>query len=709
MKEEDFLHMTLVRRLQENEATVVLSYVAFKLLDVDICLDRKTAETITRFLHPFHRSKEERIDKNWIAALTKKLSTRYSRVRVKASHEIEKMAYTANTGRLYIEHLHIHPIRFYLTFTQQDVDIISSDAVSEDFTAQFIRDMASITNAPIIFTSFIVSNAFESSSSLTGIIGAHYSSQLSNQMFSVLGSLTILKVPADFLSNVGNGVKDFFYEPIQGLVHGPEEFLVGLEAGTFSLARGVVVAFVRGAADVTYLLSDTFATLTSDEAFIGERNLYNKQLMYANSNQRTVQDTFAIAGTNVARGFQSALSGIVEQPRAHFSRQGASGLVIGAGLGIFGALVKPVVGLGDAAVVVMNHGLEATAASSLKGNRRLRRALPTVSSGSEIKTKMISYDEISAKIQQQVTKGETVDDVYLGHVLTEEHLLIASDKYLWIFLNESIEARCIDWNIISYFEPISGYGMKIDVFTKQGSQSQMLRMGENEISSLRKLLQLKLDESSLVSTSYANLPGIKANQGDHVFGSLNIPVELDELDDEDSIIQSCHDRVNMLGSFIPHYFRDLDQEAWLLINVLTQLFSGLSSRRCVVVGLINATNESIQIKATDMVEGSSLCHVIPTIEYDTNNAVLHPGGVLLCVGWGAVPSSTQAGRVRIGIETNAFACSLADSISETSSVEVLSGYRVGFLEKSFDESGWWAKYWMLLQADNSKDGQVVHS
>jgi hypothetical protein len=33
----------------------------------------------------------------------------------------------------------------------------------------------------------------------------------------------------------------------------------------------------------------------------------------------------------------------------------------------------------------------------------------------------------------------------------------------------------------------------------------------------------------------------------------------------------------------------------------------------------------------------------------------------------------------------------------------LSGYKVGFLEKSFDESGWWAKYWMLLQVDNSYD------
>lgn len=614
------------------------------------------------------------------------------------------MAYTANTGRVYLQHLHIHPIRFYLTFTQQEIDTISvnNDPVSEDYiVSQLIREMASIANAPIIFTSFIVSNVFESSLSLAGIIGTHYSSQLSNQMFSILGSLTILKVPADFLSNVGSGVKDFFYEPIQGLVHGPEEFLTGLEAGTFSLARGVVVAFVRGAADVTYLLSDNLASLTSDAAFIGERNLYHKQLMYADSAQRTVQDTLAIAGSTVARGFQSAASGILEQPKVHFSKQGASGLVIGARKAIIGALVKPVVGLGDAAVVVMNHGLEATI-GSLKGNKRLRRALPSVSSGSETKTKLVCYDEMSAKIQQQVTKGDTIDDVYLGHILTQEHLIIASDKYLWIIENESVEPRCISWGEISYFEASRGY-MKIDVFSKQGTQSHLLSMGQNEIASLCKLLLLKLDESRLVGTSFSNLAGIKQNQGGHVFGSFNIPEELDEFDDEDNIVRSCCDRVNILGSFMPSYFHDLDQEAWLLINSLTQLFSGWSSRRCVVVGLINATNESIQIKSINMVEGGSPCRVIPTIEYDKNNAVLHPGGVLLCVGWGHPPSSVQAGRAIISIETNSFACSLGDSINHTSSVEVLSGYKVGFLEKSFDESGWWAKYWMLLQVDNSYD------
>lgn len=661
----------------------------------------RTAETISRLLHPFHRSREDNINEDWIAALTTKLSARYSRVRVKASHEIEKMAYTANTGRIYLEHLHIHPVRFFLTYTQQEVQGV--DPVAEDFIAiQFIRDMASITNAPIIFTSFIVSNAFESSQSLVGIIGTHYSSQLSNQMFSILGSLTILKVPADFLSNVGSGVKDFFYEPIQGLVHGPEEFLTGLEAGTFSLARGVVVAFVRGAADVTYLLSDNLASLTSDEAFIGERNLFQKQLMYTKSAQRTVHDTLAIAGRNVVRGFQSAASGIIAQPKVHFSRQGASGLVIGAGLGIFGALVKPVVGLGDAAVVVMNHGLEATTATSLKDNKRLRRALPNAPSASDSKSKLVSYDEMAAKIQQQVTKGETVDDVYLDHILTRHHLIIASEKYLWIIENKSIEPICINWEEIAYFEAVRG-GMKIDVFGMQGTQSHVLRMRQNEFSTLWELLNLKLDHSSLVGASFTDLQGIKVNQSGHVFGSLNIPKELDELFDEESIIQSCHDRINLLGSFMPHYFRDLDQVSWLIINSLTQLFYGLSSRRCVVVGLINATNESIQIKSTNLVEGGSPCHVIHTIEYDTSNAVLHPGGILICVGWGAVPNSMQTGRVMISIETNSFACSLADNISQTSSVEVLKGYKVGFLEKSFDESGWWAKYWMLLRSDDSNE------
>lgn len=114
----------------------------------------------------------------------------------------------ANSGRIYVEELHLHPLRLYLTFTQEGLEW---NPVTEGLVIfQLIRGMASIADAPLIFTSFVVSKAFESPSTLIGIILAHYSSQLSSQILSILGSLVILKAPADILSNVGTGVRDFF-------------------------------------------------------------------------------------------------------------------------------------------------------------------------------------------------------------------------------------------------------------------------------------------------------------------------------------------------------------------------------------------------------------------------------------------------------------------------------------------------------------------
>jgi hypothetical protein len=31
----------------------------------------------------------------------------------------------------------------------------------------------------------------------------------------------------------------------------------------------------------------------------------------------------------------------------------------------------------------------------------------------------------------------------------------------------------------------------------------------------------------------------------------------------------------------------------------------------------------------------------------------------------------------------------------------MPGYQVGFLEKSYDESGWWAKYWLVVFSSSS--------
>jgi Vacuolar-sorting-associated 13 protein C-terminal len=48
-----------------------------------------------------------------------------------------------------------------------------------------------------------VGHVFESPQALFRVISTHYSSQLTKQVFGILGSLAIFGAPADFISNVG--------------------------------------------------------------------------------------------------------------------------------------------------------------------------------------------------------------------------------------------------------------------------------------------------------------------------------------------------------------------------------------------------------------------------------------------------------------------------------------------------------------------------
>eukprot|EP00970_Alexandrium_tamarense_P017406 scaffold9505_cov202-Alexandrium_tamarense.AAC.2 len=710
---EPFLHLSVVRRLQEHESTIHICYAAIRILELDISLDRKTVEAIAVFLHPLR--KEEGIEaESWVVTVTSKMTSSYSKPNRRAPREAERMIHSANSGRLYLEQLHLHPLRLTITFTQEWVE--ETAATEGLMVFSLIRGMASIADATLTFTSFIAGNAFESPQSLAGIISAHYSSQLTNQMLSLLGSLTILKAPIEIVSNIGWGVQRFFYEPIQGLVKGPDEFLLGLESGTHSLARGILTGFVKGAANATDLVTHNLATLTTDEVFQDSRRAHRKLLMSSVS-ARTVQDSLSLAGSCVSRGFKSGANGIVDQPTLHASRHGAIGLVKGIGIGLVGAILKPTVGVGDAAVVLMNHVSDATSDKEvvMKVNKRYRRALPrirTASLGSGVR--LLPYDEVSAKAQRIVTGGETVDDAYIGHVQIQSHLIIASNQCLWAIDKKSREPWCVSWTEISSFGIDGGDCMKVEVFSSFGSVTYVFEMSSVELADCYALLSIQAEKmgnclrgtgglqmQSIGDNSYTNLPGIKCTQSRHVFGSVNRPVKMNSVDLENEIelIQKCYYRVNELRSSMSNYFRRLDQEAWSLVNSWSQVFTGLSSRRCISIGILNGTSETIQIKSARIVEGGSACYTIPSSEFDKRQGTLSAGGAVIFFGWGAAPSLLQPGRALISIETNVFACNLSDRKRHSTTVQALAGYSVGFLEKSYDESGWWAKYWILIRRD----------
>jgi Vacuolar-sorting-associated 13 protein C-terminal len=722
---EPFIHLSGVRRLQEHSTTYVFRYAAFRMLEVNISLDRMTAETVARFIEPLLANQAESSEAtDFVAEMTAAMTKRRSAWDRSAPADLSSSIYSANSGRIYFEQLHLHPIRISLTFTQEWMELNQGNESVMVF--QFIRGMASIADAPLTFTSFVVSHVFESPQTLLRVIGTHYSSQLTKQIFAILGSLAILGAPADIISNVGTGVRDFFYEPIQGAVHGPRQFIEGLEAGTQSLARGVFVGVVRGAANVAEIVNHNLALASADDDFIDERKAHQRMLTDAMSRgvtSRKFSDSLYLAAASVARGVRSGAMGLVEQPATYASKHGPIGLVKGVGKAVVGIIVKPVVGVGDAAALLMNHVSDVTSNKQVvpKIPKRLRRALPSRSIKKPNCVILKPYDDRAAKAQKIVTGGESCDDVYIGHVNIPSHLIIASEQCLWAIDRRSRDAWCVSWEEISHFGRVDG-GVRVVVFSQTGLKPYVFQVEEQqEILDFQKLLSMQLDKMGNATSNLAELncnnvggnddvelsmksiPGIKSSQGKYVFGSCNKDRKrlASTIKDEIDLIEQCFGRVKRVGSEQPKFFVTLDEEAWTLVSCWGQVFSGLSSRRCIAASIINGTGEDIQIKSTKLLEGGSPCYSIPTKEFDADHGVLHAGGVIIFFGWSQQPSLLQQGNVFMHIETNAFTADLAHAKSRDIYAEAFAGYELGFLEKSFDDHGWWAKYWLLIRKRES--------
>ena len=724
---EPFIHLSAVRRLQEHSTTYVFRYAAFRMLEVSISLDRRTAESVALFFEPVLLSKADTADEapDCVSDLTIGMM-RYSQSDRFTAADIESMIHSANSGRFYFEQLHLHPLRISLTFSQEWMEFNQDNEVAMLF--QFVRGMASIADAPLTFTSFVVAHVFESPQALLRVIGVHYSSQLTKQIFSILGSLAILGAPADFISNVGTGVRDFFYEPIQGAVHGPRQFIEGLEAGTQSLARGVFVGGLSLAANVAEIVNHNLALASADDDFIGERKAHQRLLtdaMSRGATNRKFSDSMYLAAASVARGVRSGALGIVEQPGRYASKYGPVGLVKGVGKAMVGAIVKPVVGVGDAAALLMNHVSDATSNKQVQPKipKRLRRALPSRTAKKPNCVILRPFDDHAAKAQTIVTGGdESCDDVYIGHVYIPSHLVIASEQCLWAIDRSSREAWCVSWEEISHFGRVDD-GVRVVVFSQTGLKPYIFQVFEHrEVASFLALLTMEfekmgnaasnlaeLKESSVpgneefeVSTS--NIPGIKTPQKRYIFGKCNNERKKLEstVKDEIDLIELCFGRVKRMGSELPNYFMNLDEEAWTLVSCWGQVFSGLSSRRCIAASIINGTGEDIQIKSTKLLEGGSPCYSIPTKEFDSDHGVLHAGGIIIFFGWSQQPSLLQPGNVFMHIETNAFTAELAHKKNRDVHAEAFAGYELGFLEKSYDDHGWWSKYWLLIRKAESR-------
>jgi hypothetical protein len=280
-------------------------------------------------------------------------------------------------------------------------------------------------------------------------------------------------------------------EPVKGLKKSVKEldpfFLVdGVARGTESLARHAVGGFADSASLLTETFSKNMAVLTLDRRYAQKRDR-EKTLR---GQQGDVGITFAEGMESgmmkLVQGFFEGVTGVVKAPLRGAEKKGFEGFAKGIGKGLLGLLVKPMIGISDAATDVM-IGVKGSVESGGGFNRsafqptQVRPRRPMYGRDRVLR----AYELDDAAACSLMTRTRLAGENYLSHfdmldrvaLLSVKRLLLLGsngEEQLLLKLKHvaSVEVRPIDqedgtsgWGIIVKLSTPRSNGSEIEVIT----------------------------------------------------------------------------------------------------------------------------------------------------------------------------------------------------------------------------------------------------
>ena len=256
--------------------------------------------------------------------------------------------------KIYIDHLGITPLKLNMSFQRASGEasretIRGYAEVASTFTAVLIRIFTTVENAPLALNALELRHVFQNISQLQDRVIQHYMSRALRQLYRLLGSMNLVGNPIGLVGNLGNGVRDFFFEPYRGIALGPAAFTKGVAKGTVSLFGNTAYGILDTASRFTLSMGDGIAPLCGDELYLAKRtrNLHSK---VDEQNQRAVlKRGMQQIQVSVSDGILGGLAGIVMEPIRGAQKEGTIGFAKGLGYGVAGAVVKPTTGALDCA------------------------------------------------------------------------------------------------------------------------------------------------------------------------------------------------------------------------------------------------------------------------------------------------------------------------------------------------------------------------
>uniref|UniRef100_A0A8C2BZK7 Vacuolar protein sorting 13 homolog A n=1 Tax=Cyprinus carpio TaxID=7962 RepID=A0A8C2BZK7_CYPCA len=262
------------------------------------------------------------------------------------------------------EYFHISPIKLHLSFSLssggEDGNKIERETgviLVQSLNLLLKSIGATLTDAQDVLFKLAFCELryqFRTTQQLQSEVVRHYSKQVTfhlyhslllliSQMYVLVLGLDVLGNPFGLIRGLSQGVEAFFYEPYQGAIQGPEEFVEGMALGVKALVGGAVGGLAGAASRITGAMAKGVAAMTMDEEYQQKRReAMNKQ-------PSGLREGLSRGGKGLVSGFVSGITGIVTKPIKGAQKEGAAGFFKGMGKGLVGVLTRPTGGIIDMA------------------------------------------------------------------------------------------------------------------------------------------------------------------------------------------------------------------------------------------------------------------------------------------------------------------------------------------------------------------------
>ncbi|XP_067143145.1 intermembrane lipid transfer protein Vps13 isoform X2 [Centruroides vittatus] len=405
--------------------------------------------------------------------------------------------YSSQELKHYFDMLHFSPLKIHISFSMtggSSQDEGQPTAIHSEFLNLLLQSIGvTLTEVQdIIFRLdyFQRDCVFRTQRQLINEASRHYINQSLKQLYMLVLGLDVIGNPVGLLFGLSEGVGDFFYEPFQGAIQGPEEFAEGLALGVKSLFGHAVGGAAGAVSRITGTLGKGLAALTLDDEY------QKKRRQVQSRRPQDLRQGLAQSGKGLVMGVFEGVTGIVTKPIEGAREGGAGGFFKGVGKGLLGVVVRPTSGVAD----FTSESLEA-----VKRATELTDEVKRVRSPRFIRTDGIvrPYSKIEAEGFQlfcDVEKGKFVNtDHYVVHCPVgsdgKMYLMITTNRLMLITKGDVFGQWSTDWHYtweeIVGTEIIPDKGIKI--ILKEGKKKKGI-FGNKDTSKLVTIKQKELCE-----------------------------------------------------------------------------------------------------------------------------------------------------------------------------------------------------------------------